>query len=317
MGKYARALGEYLSRPDRFADFCNGGLYGGEQVISERDLAEVQKAYNEVMRDRNGRLRTVGRERDAAKLLCKGSHFVLIAVENQARLNYCMPFRCMEYDVMDLAKQLRTLRNHYKRKGGLDSAEEYLSGMKKTDMLIPGVTIVFYHGRGKWEAPKQLCDMLDMDGMDPTLKRLLMNYRMRVICLDELKEKNFRTGLRELFGLMKRRDSKNAMIRYCRQNAERFMHVDEETYDVICSMLNLQELWRKKESCRNDGKEDFCMCKAFDEMVRDGERRGERRGEEKLGRLMEKLLQSGRTEEALQASTNMSLRRKLYREYSI
>lgn len=313
MGKYDRTIGSYLSRPERFADFCNGSLYGGKQVISGQELIEVQKAYDEVMRDRNGRLKNVGRQRDAAKLLCRGRHFVLISLENQAKLNYCMPFRCMEYDVMDLAKQLRMLQNRYKREGGLSNSEEYLSGIKKEDKLIPGVTIVFYHGKGSWEAPGQLHEMLDTEAMDDILERLLENYRLHVVCLDELAEENFQTGLRELIALMKRRDDKAAMKKYCAENEERFKHMDEETYDVICKLLNLKGLLSRKESFRNYEREDFDMCKAFDEMVKDGEKRGE----ERLGKLMEQLLQSGRVEDALQASRNMKLRKELYQEYRI
>lgn len=325
MGKYDRTLGSYMSAPERFADFCNGSLYGGKQEISERDLAEVQKAYDEVMRDRNGRLKHVGRERDAAKLLCKGTQLVLIAVENQASLNYCMPFRCMEYDVMELAKQLRRLRNQYQKEGGLKSTEEYLSGMKSADRLIPCITIVFYHGRGKWKAPRQLQEMLNTDGMDQTLQKLLADYQIHVICLEDLDEANFRTGLRELIGLMKRRDDKTAMKKYCEENAERFARLDVDTYDVICKMLNLKHLSGRREAYKNQESEGYNLCRAFDEMIKDGEKRGERRGEkrgekrgeERLGSLMEKLLQSGRLEEALKASTNANMRRKLYREYSI
>lgn len=325
MGKCDHLVGGYLNKPERFADFCNGSLYGGKAVISAQDLLEVQKAYDEVMRDRYGRLKTVGRERDVAKLLCRGQHFVLIAVENQSRLSYCMPFRCMEYDVMDLAMQLRRLRNRYQENGELKTSEEFLSGIRKSDRLIPNVTIVFYHGKGKWKAPAQLYEMLDVAGMDETLENLLENYRIHVICLEELKEENFKTGLRELIGLMKRRDDKNAMKKYCAENAVRFEHIDEDTYDVICRLLNLKILLKGKAKYKNCEREDFNMCKAFDEMVKDGEMRGEKRGEkrgkkmgeERLGNLMEKLLKENRLEEALNASRNISLRKRLYQEYGI
>lgn len=321
MGKCDHAVSSYLSRPENFADFCNGSLYGGKQVVSAQDLMEVQKAYDEVMRDRYGRLKTVGRERDVAKLVRRGRHFVLIAVENQSRLSYCMPFRCMEYDVMDLAMQIRRLRNRYRENGGLKTSEEFLSGIRKTDRLVPNVTLVFYHGKGKWTAPGQLHEMLDVAGMDETLKNLLENYRIHVICLEELKEENFKTGLRELIGLMKRRDDKIAMKKYCDENAERFGHIDEDTYDVICRLLNLKILLKEKEKYKNCEREDFNMCKAFDEMVKDGEKRGEKRGkrlgEERLGNLMEKLLKENRLEDALKASRSISLRKRLYQEYGI
>lgn len=89
--------------------------------------------------------------------------------------------------------------------------------------------------------------------------------------------------------------------------------MDEDSYEVICKMLNLKDLSGKKEAYKNHESEDYDMCRAFDEMIKDGEKRGE----ERLGSLMEKLLQSGRLEEALEVSSNENLRQKLYQEYSI
>lgn len=152
-----------------------------------------------------------------------------------------------------------------------------------------------------------------MKEMDDTMKKLLVDYRIHVVCLEDLKEENFKTGLRELIGLMKRREDKAAMKKYCDENAERFKYMDEDSYEVICKMLNLKDLSGKKEAYKNHESEDYDMCRAFDEMIKDGEKRGEKR----LGSLMEKLLQSGRLEEALEASSNENLRQKLYQEYSI
>lgn len=166
MGKKNNVLAWYLNKPSVFADFCNGCLYEGEKTVLSEDLAEVQKANNEVMRDRNGKLLKKGRERDVVKLLHKNHHFVMIAVENQDKINYCMPLRCMEYDVADFVKQLRRLKNRHKEEGGLETAEEYFSGMKETDRLIPIVTILFYHEKGKWNAAMRLKDMLDSAGLD-------------------------------------------------------------------------------------------------------------------------------------------------------
>lgn len=63
------------------------------------------------------------------------------------------------------------------------------------------------------------------------------------------------------------------------------------------------------------------MCKAIDEMVKDGEirgeKRGEKRGEEKMSRLISCLCKEGRTEDIGRAADNIQVRRRLYREYGI
>ncbi|MDO4332480.1 MAG: Rpn family recombination-promoting nuclease/putative transposase [Eubacteriales bacterium] len=333
MGKKNNVLAWYLNKPSVFADFCNGCLYEGEKTVLPEELAEVQKANDEVMRDRNGRLLKKGRERDVVKLLRKNHHFVMIAVENQDKINYCMPLRCMEYDVADFVKQLRRLKNRHKEEGGLETAEEYLSGMKETDRLIPIVTILFYHGKGKWNAAMRLKDMLDPIGMDQRLRRLATDYRMRVVNLEDLKEEYFETGLRELIGMMKRRESKEEMRKYYENNRERFCNMDEDTYDLLCTMLDLRSLSGKKKIYRDAEKETVDMCKAFDDLVKEsemrgeergkrlgekqGEKRGEKRGEEKLASLIEKLVQDGRMADILAVSQNAQKRKKMYQEYGI
>lgn len=320
MGRKNNALTWYMNRDVIMADFMNGALYGGEKVIALEELAEIQRTYQENMYSRNGRKRRTLRERDVARAYCKKGHMIILAVENQNMPNLCMPLRNLEYDVEDFVRQLRRLRRRYQEKGGLKGEIEYLSGIRKTDRLIPVVTLVFYHGKEKWDGPLQLQDMLDMEEMDQTLKALHMDYRLCVIHLSDLEEKNFETGLRELIGLMKRRDDKKAMQIFCRENESRFRKMDDETYDVICAMIS-QELQLKKEKCRDQGKETVDMCRAIDEMVKDGEirgeRRGEKRGEEKMSRLISCLCKEGRTEDIGRAADNIQVRRRLYREYGI
>ena len=50
---------------------------------------------------------------------------------------------------------------------------------------------------------------------------------------------------------------------------------------------------------------------------RRGERRGQRQGQEKMGALIAKLIQAGRTEDALRASTDEAYRERLFAEYQI
>ena len=61
------------------------------------------------------------------------------------------------------------------------------------------------------------------------------------------------------------------------------------------------------------------MCTAFKELFKDeimeAERNGEHQGQVKLGALIAKLLESGRTEDALRASTDEAFRERLYVEF--
>lgn len=60
-------------------------------------------------------------------------------------------------------------------------------------------------------------------------------------CLD-LQEDRFRTGLRELIGVMKRSKNRDALCRYCEENEARFRELDEDTVEAIGVMINYPNL---------------------------------------------------------------------------
>ncbi|MDO4333394.1 MAG: Rpn family recombination-promoting nuclease/putative transposase [Eubacteriales bacterium] len=325
MGKQDDELRWYLNKDYIFADLCNGVLYNGKKVIFPHNLAEVQKNYQESLQDRRGRKSAPRRERDIARLLCREEGFVLIAIENQGESHLCMPLRCLEYDVEDLLKQLRRMKRHYKKVGGLKPGIEYLSGIKVTDRFIPTITLVLFHGTGKWTAATRLQELLDLTGTDETLRKFLMDYHLHVVELTMLDEMKFETGLRELIGMMKRRDSKKDMQIYCRENAERFKNMDDDTYDLICTMLHIRTLNVQKEKCRDRQAGGINMCKAFDDWAKEerekgekrGEKRGERQAEKRFGTLIDRLMKDGRIDDVKKAATCLSVRKRLYQEYKI
>lgn len=320
MGKKNNAFTAYLRDSQRLADLYNGCLYGGRKEISPLQLGDIQRTYDEKLPDRYGQKHRISRERDITKVLCRNDGFVILSTELQENSHYLMPLRMLEYDILDLHRQVRRLQNHYRREGGL-TKEEYLSGIKKTDRLIPAVTILLYHEDGTWNAAEQLTDLLDVRGMDNTLYGLLPNYQIHLFNLAELYELHFETGLRELIGMMKRKDDKLLMQAYCRENADRFCRMDEATYDLICTMLNLNALERNKEKHRNAKEETLNMCKAFDDMVKDGieigKKQGRKIGEERMSSLILLLTKDGREKDIVSAAQSARKRQKLYQEYGI
>lgn len=321
MGEVNDRLNFYMSNSIRLADFFNVVIYEGKRVISPQQLADVQKCYQEPLYDRYGKKKTSRQERDVAKLLCRDGHLILLAVENQDQLNFCMPLRCAGYDLADLNRQLRRLKRHYQETKELGKGPEFLSGMKAADRLIPSITIVFYHGKGRWSAATHLQQILDLDGADEQLRSFLGNYQVHVVCLEDLDEDKFETDLREVIGIAKHREDKNALAAYCEAHADRLRSLNEDTYDLICSLLNRKTLLQRKEHYFNPDKEEFNMCKAMDdwekEAIEKGEARGVKRGEAKLGALIQRLSKDNRTDDILKAASSVQVRRRLYKEYCL
>lgn len=328
MGKVNHELCYFLNRPAVFAELFNVAIYGGREVIQKENLADIQRTYGEALPDRYGKKRRKIRERDVIKALCRDGKYVRLAIENQADLNYCMPLRCLEYDVEEFARQLRRLRRHYKYKadGSLCPGVEYLSGIKATDKLIPNITVVLYHGKGCWNAAQRLRDMLDEGALDERLGSMHMDYKLHVINLNELNEELFQTGLRELIGIIKCVDDKDRMQRFIENNRERIMRMDDDLHDLICTMAGIKELIVKTdENERTDRGERLNMCKAWEDMKADcrargkeeGKREGKKEGEARMSALIIRLYQDGRGAEVPKAAESTRIRNRLYREYGI
>lgn len=255
MGKQNDAFTAYLGRAEVLADLYNGCLYQGEEVVQAGNLCEVQQFYQQGLSERVKRPTARRRERDAIRAFWNEKNYVLLAAEAQNQPHLTMPFRCMEYDLAEYARQLRYIR--LKSEGKLKTGVEYLSKMGRKDHLTPIVTIVLYHGMEPWDAPKKLSEMMELEEIDPILKQMVQEYQIYVFSLEELQEEYFQTNLRELIRLMKRRSSKTKIQEYCRKHADRISRMDVATYDMICVMLNLKELQDKKEKYLENGKESI------------------------------------------------------------
>ena len=242
MGRQNDAFVGYLNRDEILADLYNGCLYEGEEVILPGQLSEVQKNYSRTLMNygRNGLRKH--RERDAIKMFSNRKMMVLLAAEAQNNLHLAMPFRCMEYDTEEYSRQLKKL--YEENSGMLTDSTEYLSRLRRTDRLIPVVTLVIYHGEEEWNAPKRLSDMLKLQGIDEKLKSLITDYPIHVFCLKDLQEEYFHTNLRELIGLMKRQKNKEDLL----EKKTKYLKEESEEYDMCKAM----EDWA--EECRNEGR---------------------------------------------------------------
>ena len=344
MGEKNDTFSYYVGKEEVLADLYNAVVYGGRQAICPENLADVQRTYHEPLTSRYGKKRRVQRERDAAKLLCREGCPVLLAVENQDEMNHGMPLRCAEYDVEEFQKQMRRIRKRHMQARDLKPGAEYRSGFRAEDRLIPVITLVVYHGDGKWRAAESMREMFSLDGMDGELRAYLENYRIHVVNLAEQEEERFQTGLRELVGMLKRKDDPEAMRAYLRDNEARFREMDEDTYDMLCVMLDLKGLevpdspgGGGRSEKRKEKEEKRDMCRAFEILIqrsreegkaegraegkaegrKEGELDGRERGEERLGRLITRLLSDGRIDEAAFAARDAGERSRLYREYSL
>lgn len=264
MGKKNNALCAFLAKPEIFADFMNGNLYGGKWVYSPEDFVPLETGYYERGKDRR---------RDVVKLLCHNRQYAILAVENQDEINPIMPLRCMEYDVTEYLKQVRRLKREHREKNDLQPGAEYLSGVSLTDRLKPMVTVVFYHGKGEWETCRELHDMLEFKGNEE-IRPYVANYRMNLVIMQELKEETFRTSLRELVGVMKRSEDAGELRAYIKENKERFDRMDDGAYEAIGALTGKED-WMEYGKKPEGG---HSMWKALEGFIEEGRIEGRKEG---------------------------------------
>lgn len=210
MGTLDTEARRYLGKKDAFADAFNYLLYDGEQVIDPEKLREMDTSQIALPYGNGARL-PVQKYRDLLKIweaMTDGKIiYVLLGAEIQGKTHYAMPVKDMLYDAIGYSNQIEETRRSLKgqkiktkdRKADLYSedgvlsikltSEEFLSGFRKTDKLIPIVTAVIYVGADPWDGPTNLFEMMDIE--DHRLIPFLNNYKLNIVSAADMPEDDF------------------------------------------------------------------------------------------------------------------------------
>ena len=300
MGKISNSINHYLSDNRRFADLFNGICFQGKTVIRAEDLLEASQVYHEVsgeidLTGKREKSRKRGeRIRDICKLLNTGETLRVLALENQEMIDYSMPFRCMQYDVMEYAKQLDVLKKKNKQGSnpvinGLATMAEKFCGLKKTDRIAPVYTVCLYHGTELWDGPRSLRDMMDFGDSGDSFRNIFKDYPLQLYCLNEAQDLQiFHTEIGMLFQALQYRKDRSGLKQLIQQDA-RYQRMDAETLETMSVMLELPSIWKEREKYMkksDENREVYNMCQAVREWAeeersigrREGHREGHREG---------------------------------------
>ena len=222
MGKADVAVNRWLEDNERFASLCNGVVFGGQQVIKPEELENLDRETDILLADKGGKTKGMGRRRDIIKRWKKGADLAILACESQDKIHYAMPVRCMLYDGVTYTDQIRELRRRYgknrkEKESQSLTAEEYLSGFRKDDVIYPVITLVFYYNEKKWDGAVDLYGMFADDGdreITDALRKCIPNYRMNLIDAGHMEEvylKKFSEDLQQVLGMLKYRKQKKVI----------------------------------------------------------------------------------------------------------
>ena len=173
-------LKNYWANNEQFADLFNAVLFKGKQMIKPEELEDVDTEESSILEHKEY-AESLSASRDNIKVQKRstkyGIELVLLGLESQQHIHYAMPMRVMGYDYGAYKKQYESNAAKYKTSEGL-TEDEYLSRMKKTDRLIPTITVVIYYGEDEWDGATSLHEMLDIP---PEIKDYVNDYKMHLI----------------------------------------------------------------------------------------------------------------------------------------
>ena len=279
MGNIDAESKKYMSDSAHFADAFNYLIYDGKPVIDPKNLSpldttEIVIPYGNEAREPEQKYRDVLKLWQA---MTDGEGiYAVLGSEIQAKVHYAMPVKDMLYDSMHYAKQVEEAKRSYRNQNDTKeivrlTSEEFLSGFRKGDKLMPVITLVIYLGASKWDGPMSIHDMLSTK--NEQLQRFVPDYRIHLIAPAQMENEDFlkfKTDFGKVLQYIKYSQDKEKLYQITHEG-DRFRDIDKESADLI-NVVTRSELRYEVKGGRVD------MCTAIDEMRKESRDEGRKEG---------------------------------------
>ena len=233
---------DFFKNTSRFADLMNAILYGGQDVIKPDELQVMDS--NEIF---VGNYISKERRRDTI-MLWKGKEAqAILALEAQNQVDFTMVSRTLLYDALTYNMQDKKSKNH---------------------MLPYVMSIVLFHGEGKWTAKTSLLERVNIP---EGIKQESNDWKMNVIDIKDLD-----------YHLLKNEDNHSvvkAVGKIWRKEEEDFkgMEVSKAAARVIAILTERYDIL---DLVKGD-KETMAMWSFWQDIENSGFQKGEERGMER------------------------------------
>ena len=275
MGRVDSKTKVYWSDKRRFADFCNGYIYDGNQVIKPEELSEIDPNFIHVD-DANNRQLVADKA-----MKWKGRYIQIFVIENQNYIDYGMVLRNMLREAMAYDNQYNILKKKHKNERDLNG-DEFLSGISKDDKFNPVITMVISFASSGWDGPKCLYDMLDVES-DNNTKKFITNYRLNLFDYHDYDNFDmFKTEVKNLFGFLRYSEDKTALKKLAKED-QSYEEIEYETSKLIEELCNVKII----EEHENGGVGK--VCKAFEDERAEGRAEGLAEGQAMIDKLKKEL----------------------------
>ncbi|MCD7772091.1 MAG: Rpn family recombination-promoting nuclease/putative transposase [Oscillospiraceae bacterium] len=266
MGKPDTATREYINDSQVFADVFNYYAFGGRKVVEPSKLEELDTSALLTVFGKDGDEDTIQRYRDALKIATlmadDNAAYVIFGIEAQTHIDYGMPIRTFLYDGLQYDSQARKIKTAHMGAGDKYSKDEFVSGLYKSDKILPVVTVVIYFGAKPWDGATKLSDLYECKYRE--LIDLAPDYNMHLIeptrMTDEDFEK-FSTSMGKVLKFMKNSADKVGMQELM-ETDDAYKSIDRKAARVLKECANI--------SLDIDSNEEVIdMCKAWSDAQKD------------------------------------------------
>ena len=306
---------EYFKNSKRFADLLNGYFFNGDEVVRWENVRERDPVLQKIKRKGT----KVTTKVNIMDLFCNveidGCRIGVI-LQNQTKIHYAMPIRAMNEEAEAYYSQWKGLEKEHREKKNLKDGAEFLSGMSRSD-INPLLILIVYFGEEKWDAARSMHKLFGKVAESEKMQLIFTKYPIHVLDIRRFDNAdNFHTDLKWVIGFLQKAQNRNKLQKYVMENKEVFEYLAEDTYNLLVVMARSPMLEELKDDVKNL-KGGWNMCKALDDMVKDGERRGKRLGKNQINKLNRLLLADNRQQELLRSVSDRKLQQKLLQEYAL
>lgn len=203
--------------------------------------------------------------------------------------------------------------------GTLFHGDAFLSGILPEDHLCPVITTIFYLGES-WDGSRSLYDMFGLNEEGESNRMLweyLPNYQINLISAYDIPHtENFRTCLQSIFDMLKYNKDKKRLYEYITSHRDKLRKMDR--VEMMAAFVLLGEQKRVEKLLQeHSGEEGMDMCKAIDDLIKDGEEKGKIEGENRVLALIHALIADGRQNLIGCVTEDRVLREQLYQQYRV
>lgn len=311
MGEIDKCVKAFIRVDTVFAQLFSEGVFQGRLMIDPDKLKELDTVNQSAVRLENGQFKYLERLRDAqkiAKLFDERMAFqVIMGVEEQTGVNYCMPVRCMELDALAYSYQCKRISEKAKENKKLN---KYAEGIPKGTKIVPTVTLVFYVGSKLWNGPTSIYDMLDIpEDMKKWAKEFIPDYEMHIIDAKHMTEEEINKfdGDLKAFLLM-------IQERFDEDKLKTVVATHKETWYAIGAIKKDK---RYAEYIENISDEELAGGVYMDAVLDRIEARGKAEGKAKINQLALLLAKEGRIDEFIRSAEDKDYQKQLLKEYGL